>query len=672
MVELREGKLFVVKNKKLLGMMLLSMPLAVFASSGDSSFDSSTAVVIQAFMTIHISAFVLWPLADILSKGNNTKGLFWKIFGIRVGILLLFDIFGSGEFITTIDIIILFLGAFTLWPICSVIRGRRKGTVATSVNNISEVRNPSAVKGITLKCSFCGTELSVSDKVCTGCGAPFEGDNVVVVQSETKEVAVPPKDVVTPANYDKMYSLSEDQMLEEFINRELVKCGINKNERLIPEDILKRKKVFNIIFAVLLFAYISLIFFHFPLLTYAIGLLLLIIFFILTRKYSLVKYLKKQLKARPSEKISNIVRSVKSSFVSDNTRLTFIISLVIAVVLPLFIFVNPRIMYEKMDGGYGVRFYTFGVTNMTSATIPESYKGKPVISLRGNTFSNMPFLKKVVLPDSVTEIRGQAFKNDISLTIVNIPERLEYLGGGAFYGCTSLVSIEFPDTLTYMGGETFYKAKSLKSVKLSNNLEEIRGDSFEYCTSLESITIPDSVRRIGGHAFYGDSSLHEVKISENSKLNEIGSSAFRLCPELYDITLPKGVDINERAFKESPTDVKEYGEFTSPYSQGKDSAYSYEKNISLYLLIGDKEKINQYNTSAKLQNAYVRLDNIIENNGYYEYSLTYIDANGVETPVYLTKDNRYKLISDIVAFEIRHDYVFKGYRNMVYLDIYYN
>ena len=38
-----------------------------------------------------------------------------------------------------------------------------------------------------------------------------------------------------------------------------------------------------------------------------------------------------------------------------------------------------------------------------------------VVGLRGNTFSNMPFLTEVSLPDSITEIRGQAFKNCRSL-----------------------------------------------------------------------------------------------------------------------------------------------------------------------------------------------------------------------------------------------------------------
>ena len=67
--------------------------------------------------------------------------------------------------------------------------------------------------------------------------------------------------------------------------------------------------------------------------------------------------------------------------------------------------------------------------------------------------------------------------------------------------------------------------------------------------------------RIGGHAFYGNSSLSKVSISENSKLQEIGSSAFRQCSRLYNINIPSGTYVNERAFKESPTVVNRYNNY---------------------------------------------------------------------------------------------------------------
>ena len=544
-----------MRNKLLLIVSLLLIPMVVFASNGDESISIPLAIVVEAFVSIHMSLFVLLPLAKIISE-ENSKKTFWRLFWIRVGILLFFDFFIT-PMIAFVDFFALFVGACTILPICEIVLGsRKKGNVASPVEKQAD---NTQVAGVELKCAKCNTVVQVSDKFCPKCGLEMIDNNIVVTENKNAAVAVPQKKAILPSNFDSIYSLPENKMLEEFINREFTKAGIDKNSKLIPSDILRRKKILNTIFSILVLIFISMIFFHFPISTYVLGLIILIIFFIVTRKYNLVKYLVKQLKARPSEKISNIVMNVKNNFVSDNSFPIFVLTLVIAIVCPIFIFSAPRIIYEKVDGGYGVRYYLYGLSNYKTAEIPSTYKGENIVTLRGNTFSNMFYLESVKLPDTITEIRGQAFKNCTKLTEVNIPEKLQYLGGGAFYNAKSLKRIEFPDTVTYIGGESFYGASSLEYVKLSENLKEIRGDSFEYCTSLKSIKIPDRVTRIGGHAFYGDTSLSEVAIGPNSKLYEIGSSAFRQCYSLQNITIPANTYVNERAFKESPTTVNRYG-----------------------------------------------------------------------------------------------------------------
>lgn len=425
------------------------------------------------------------------------------------------------------------------------------------INQQSAVNNQSTTD-TNLKCKNCGGNIKVTDKFCGNCGQPCNPSK------QNTEIVDPPiqKKIVTKANFDSMYNLTESQLLEEFINRQLSKLQIDKNSKVIPASLLKRKQILNILFVLLLFIYIILIFFHFPLLTYLIGLILLIVLFKYTRNYNMLKYLKKQIQERPSEKVTNIIMNVQTTFVPNKTKPIFIVGIVAAIILPLIIFAKPITFYEKMDNGYGVRFYTFGLTNFKTVNIPETYKGEEIVSIRGNVFANMPFLEEVNLPNSITEIRGKAFKNDISLTKINIPDSLEYLGGSAFYNCSSLRSVKLPDTLTYMGGETFYNAYSLENIELSKNLQEIRGNTFEECSSLISIDIPDSVTRIGGHAFYGASRLSEVNITENSNLEEIGSSAFRECSSLLSIRVPKQTYINSRAFKNSPTSIYYYDEYS--------------------------------------------------------------------------------------------------------------
>lgn len=630
-----------IKNKILLIISLLIIPTIVFASDSSNDFPLAFALVMEAFCSIHMSIFVLKPLSEIFSK-ENSKKTFWTLFAIRACILIFCDLLVT-PVIAIADFIAVFVGAFLVVPISAAItktsiNGRSNQVIKFNVQNnqINTQPNP-GVSGIELKCAKCNSVLQITDKFCPSCGEPFDGNNVVVSENANATIQIPPKVVVLPTNFDKMYSLTEDKMLDEFINRELTKAGIDKASKLIPSDILKRKRILNLIFSFLVFIFITLIFFHFPIYTYIIGIIILFIFFRMTRKYDLIKYLKKQLKARPGEKVSNIVMNVNNTFLTDNTKGVFVGSLLVGIVLPLIIFSTPKILYEKTDGGYAVRYYIFGLTNFKTATIPETHNNEKVVSLRGNTFSNMPFLESVVLPDTITEIRGQAFKNCKKLTNVNIPNKLEYLGGGAFYNASSIKNIELPDTLTFLGGEAFYGAKSLETVKLSKNLNEIRGNSFEYCSSLRSITIPDNVERIGGHAFYGDSSLSEVVFTENSKLTEIGSSAFRQCPSLYSITIPNGVYVNERAFKESPTNIKYFFDENSNYnnySNNYSNSYSSSsKNISIpylsdYMVFKSKNEvlnINEY--SLKLDYNTGILNNNIYNEAYV--------SGAVYNPMYL-------------------------------------
>jgi hypothetical protein len=173
--------------------------------------------------------------------------------------------------------------------------------------------------------------------------------------------------MLTPASFDKVFSLKDDQMIEEIIKRELAKAGLDPKTKQIPSDVAKRKMILNIIFAVLVFVSISSIFIHFPIYVYLLELLVLTVFFIVTRKYSLIKYLKKQLKARPGEKISNIVMNTKSTLVRDRSIIALLLALIPAIALPLVIFATPKIIYEKTEGGYAVRYYIYGLTNATTA-----------------------------------------------------------------------------------------------------------------------------------------------------------------------------------------------------------------------------------------------------------------------------------------------------------------
>lgn len=568
-------------NKKIIGFIwLLLVPLVVLASSSEDTF-ILFAILTEAFITIHMTIFVIWPLSKLLPF-NDSRKTFWTLFIFRIVFLLFCDFFVTPG-VYTLDFLFVFIGAFIVVPIAAVAKRKDKIDNSSKVNDLildnNNVEKPSLTPSISdeeikvsekkneevireaiknLKCPKCNEKLRPIDKFCPNCGADVKKEVEFQINNAGKQAPIIKKEYVLPTSFPDIYNSSENNVLEEYIKIELKNQKIDLNTKLMPLSTLKRKKVLSIIFSILVFIYISMIFFHFPLLTYIMGIIILIVFFVISRKFNLVKMIAKEIKARPTEKMDNIIINIVNNLTEDNLLIFKICSFLVAVFLPLMIFMTPKIFYEKQDDGYAVRFYAYGLLNYKSATIPEEYRGKKVIALRGNTFSNMYFLEKVTLPDTIKEIRGQTFKYDWKLTEVNMPKSLEYLGGGAFYNCISLKKISLPDTLTYMGGETFYNATSLEYVKLSRNLTEIRGNTFENCYSLKEIVIPDKVTRIGGHAFYGNHNLEKVTLTKNSKLTEIGSSTFRQCYKLENIKIPIHTTVNDRAFKESPTVVSRF------------------------------------------------------------------------------------------------------------------
>ncbi|MGN0438466.1 MAG: leucine-rich repeat domain-containing protein [Lachnospiraceae bacterium] len=216
----------------------------------------------------------------------------------------------------------------------------------------------------------------------------------------------------------------------------------------------------------------------------------------------------------------------------------------------------PRVSYVDEDEGYMVQSYNQGFSLDGKAVIPAEYNGKPVVSINEGAFKGDPFLKSVELPDTILRIGGEAFKNCKRLENINIPNGVLELRGNTFEGCTSLSYVEVPDSVVEIHGECFLNCKGLQLIKLSANITEIKGNTFEGCSSLQSIDIPYGVTRIAGHAFYGCNSLSTVNVP--STVTSIGSSAFRHCNSLYGIALPQGVEVNERAFKESPTSISYY------------------------------------------------------------------------------------------------------------------
>ncbi len=545
---------------------LVLIPIITYASTGSNFIPTAGLYGIVLFTSIHMTVFVIIPLGALFGEEKKWKAV---IVMSAIRLITLFVVIPFHPEIFMIDFFAIFVGAFLIVPIASILSKKNLYDSAFGKSKTISTSTSSSIKE--------EPEPSLSD------GSIDATWNA----STMKEATV-----------DRKYFISDNDYLSNIIKAELKKQ--NSNGRFSTPYINQRKQRISMIYAMINFIAISFIFFHFPLIwSILLEILSIPILLIVSSKYNVKHYIMKEVTARPDEKISNIVGNIIHTSVTSN-RTRNLCAILISFILPLIIFYHPHILYEynKEEKGYFVRFYTVGITNQSTVDIPEKYKGKPVVGIRGNVFANMKNLTKVELPNSIRIIRGNAFKNDVLLRTISLPEELTYLGGSAFKNCLSLESILIPKNVTEIQGETFKECDSLKEVVLHDGITdihgeafsgcnslkeidlppqitEIHGNTFEYCSSLTRIEIPEGVTRIGGHAFYGCTSLSEVILPQS--LLEIGSSAFRQCYSLREIRVPDYTFINERAFKESPTvilNTDQYGnEFNQYTSYGDEGEY---------------------------------------------------------------------------------------------------
>lgn len=169
------------------------------------------------------------------------------------------------------------------------------------------------------------------------------------------------------------------------------------------------------------------------------------------------------------------------------------------------------------------------------------------------SFYNCTALTDVTLPDGLTIINRNAFHNCPKLATVTFAgetPQLNSLGQNAFQSCEALTSIDIPDNVTTLATRTFNLCTTLENVTLPNQLESIGDFVFNECSALKKLDIPQSVTSIGGNAFNRCGELTTVNfLGQVPQLNSIGRHAFYECQKLADLTLPDRLtSIGESAF----------------------------------------------------------------------------------------------------------------------------
>lgn len=95
----------------------------------------------------------------------------------------------------------------------------------------------------------------------------------------------------------------------------------------------------------------------------------------------------------------------------------------------------------------------------------------------------------VKIPEGVTAIMADTFiESEIKKVVM--PNTITEIGFMAFNRCKDLKTIEFSKNLTFIGGGAFGHCTSIKSLILPGKIIEIEQGAFSYCASLEIISLP--------------------------------------------------------------------------------------------------------------------------------------------------------------------------------------
>lgn len=177
---------------------------------------------------------------------------------------------------------------------------------------------------------------------------------------------------------------------------------------------------------------------------------------------------------------------------------------------------------------------------------------KNIEIIDSNAFNGCEYLKKIVLPDKITDLKHCAFFNCKNLVSIKLSKNIEGVGDQCFYNCHNLQSISFHDNLISIEHEAFSNCFSLYFIGLPNTLIKISWNAFENCSGLKSIIIPDSVKEMTTGVFAGCENLEHIHLSSN--LFALHTDTFKYCFKLLELVVPKNVSaIQENTFS---SDIK--------------------------------------------------------------------------------------------------------------------
>ncbi|MCR5705015.1 MAG: leucine-rich repeat protein [Eubacterium sp.] len=170
--------------------------------------------------------------------------------------------------------------------------------------------------------------------------------------------------------------------------------------------------------------------------------------------------------------------------------------------------------YTITDGEVTITEY--GGTD-AEVEIPKNIDGYPVTKIGRNAFYKNNTIKKVVLPETLTEIEENAFYS-CSIEEITISENVKKIGWAAFFECSGLKTVNYNAISLESEIYGFFKCDSIENIYIGSRVKKLPKDLFEK-TAAKELTIPEGVEVIEKY-FLGRSDGLETVYFNAKNLND--------------------------------------------------------------------------------------------------------------------------------------------------------
>ncbi len=199
--------------------------------------------------------------------------------------------------------------------------------------------------------------------------------------------------------------------------------------------------------------------------------------------------------------------------------------------------VSAKIVERKNADGTSI-LTDSSVTFKVPTSLEEvDLSSSKITSISECAFYGMSMIKKVTLPDSVTEIDSHAFYSS-GLSEVNL-NKVTIIYESAFANCTSLKEVNF-SSVEVIKQAVFQGCTNLGAKKFVD-------ENSANAEQLLTVKLPQSVKELGKGAFKGCSSMKYVDI-KGTQITVLENSLFADCLALIKATINDGSVLRAGAF----------------------------------------------------------------------------------------------------------------------------